>query len=292
MSEVHIYKDIEELNAALDAAEQKAATSYDAFHEAVSKIFFEPSLEMIPSDPFSEEYRHVQLELYEKFAGKQYSSCLEKTPINFNHETAQPYPYGTRSVNTVGETLIGYGHVIKNIPLTSASRVLEVGSGYGSLSVHLAPMHVDLTCVDIDRGLLDFVAHRIANFNHRVNFVQSDIHDFQPDKKFDVVIFHATFHHFYNHHLVMRRVAEILADSGVVIFAAEPIVSTPHIAMPYPWGLRMDGLSLRCVRQFGWLELGFSKPYFFSMLDKFGWSYEERSISDHHYTHMVIATRK
>jgi 2-polyprenyl-3-methyl-5-hydroxy-6-metoxy-1,4-benzoquinol methylase len=292
MSMSHCYEDIEELRNALDEAEKTTSISDDVFRQAVSTIFFKPQLEKIPDNPFSEEYRLVQLELYGKIAGKKYSSSFEQTPFDFSHEIRQPYPYGTRSVNTVGDTLIGYGYIIKQLPLTPASRVLEVGSGYGSLSVHLAPMHVDLTCIDIDRKLLDFVSHRIANFNHRVNFTQCDIHDFQTSTKFDVVVFHETFHHCYNHLSVMHKISEILSDSGVIIFAAEPIISTPHISMPYPWGLRMDGLSLRCVHKFGWLELGFSRTYFFSMLDKFGWSYEERSIPGYHYTHMVIAKRK
>ena len=276
MSSVHIYEDIQELNRALDSAEEKTAISDDAFREAVAKIFYKPSLLDIPQDPFSTDYRHRQFALYETITGNTYSSRFEQVAFEFNYEIGQPYPYGTRSTNTVGDTLIGYGHIIKNLPLTPTSSILEVGSGYGSLSVHLAPMHVDLTCIDINRRLLDFVAHRIANFNHRVNFIQSDIHDFQSARKFDVVIFHESFHHCHDHHLVMHRISEILSESGVIIFAAEPIHSSLDIALPYPWGLRMDGLSLRCIRKFGWFELGFSKAYFFSMLDRFGWSYEDK----------------
>lgn len=292
MSNIHIYDDIEELKRALDSAEEKTAISDDAFRDAVSKIFFNPRSLEIPKDPFSSDYRRIQLELYEKIRGHKYATTYEHTPFDFNHEIRQPYPYGTRSINTVGDTLIGYGHIIKNLPITPTSSVLEVGSGYGSLSIHLAPMHIDLTCIDIDKRLLDFVAHRIASFNHRIKFIHTDIHDFQSDKKFDVVIFHESFHHCHNHHLVMTKLSEIVSKNGVIIFAAEPIIPKKDITLPYPWGLRMDGLSLRCIYKFGWLEIGFLKTYFLSMLDRFGWLHEENIIKGYHYTHMIAARRK
>ncbi len=285
------YEDIKSLNLALDNAEKMTKISDDAFRNEVSKIFYNPKDIDIPDDPFSVEYSNKQFELYEEITGKSYSSFFEKTPFEFNHEIKQPYPYGTKSTNTVGDALIGYGYIIKNLPIMPNSRVLEVGSGYGTLSVHLAPMNVDLTCIDIDRRLLDFVAHRVANFNHRSVFVESDIHDFQAEKKFDIVVFYESFHHCYDHLKVMKKVGDLLADDGVVVFAAEPIMETTNITLPYPWGLRMDGLSLRCIRNFGWFELGFTKSYFFSMLDNLGWSYEERGIPGYPYTHMVMAKK-
>ena len=103
-------------------------------------------------------------------------------------------------------------------------------------------MNFDITCLDIDSRLLDFVAHRIANFNHRVNFVHCDIHNYNPDRRFDIVIFHKSFHHYHNHQLVLKKMSKIVSDSGIIVFAAEPIISLPDIALPYPWGLRMDGV--------------------------------------------------
>ena len=70
MSSVHIYEDIQELNRALDSAEEKTAISDDAFREAVAKIFYKPSLLDIPQDPFSTDYRHRQFELYETITAR------------------------------------------------------------------------------------------------------------------------------------------------------------------------------------------------------------------------------
>jgi SAM-dependent methyltransferase len=146
--------------------------------------------------------------------------------------------------------------------------------------------------MDMDRRLLDFIAQRIEGFNHRVQFIHSDIHVYQPAQQYDIIIFHESFHHFHDHQAVLHKVIEMLSDSGTLIFAAEPIIATPNIVMPYPWGLRMDGLSLRCVRRFGWLELGFSVPYFYALLDRFGLSYEEKRINGCHFSHLITVKRK
>jgi len=291
MSEPIVLTDLGQLQSALDDAERQAAISDDAYRHAASRIVFKPALTSLPADPFSAEYRLAQLALYERISGRRYSPDYEATPFNCAHEIRQPYPYGTRSAATVGDSLIGYGFVIRNLPLRPTSRVLEVGSGYGSLTVHLAPMHVEMTCIDVDRNLLDFVAQRIAGLNHRVQFVQGDIHRFDSDRAYDVVLFHASFHHCHDHQLVLRKLPSLLANGGMVVFASEPIIETPSDLLPYPWGLRMDGLSLRDIRRFGWLELGFSRYYFFSLLQRLGWSYEERAIPGHPQTHLVIARR-
>jgi hypothetical protein len=51
----------------------------------------------------------------------------------------------------------------------------------------------------------------------------------------------------------------------------------------------MDGLSLRCIRNFGWFELGFTHSYFFEMLSSLGYTALEKNIPGYHYTHIVEA---
>jgi 2-polyprenyl-3-methyl-5-hydroxy-6-metoxy-1,4-benzoquinol methylase len=291
MTGAQVLTGISELRDALEHLEQQAAVSDDALRTAASSFVFRPDVSKIPKDPFSSEYRHAQLALYESISGRRYATEYEATPFDFDHELRQPYPYGTRSAKTIGDSLIGYGHVIKNLPLAPGKRVLEVGSGYGSLTYHLAGMQLELTCLDLDKRLLDFVARRVANFAHDIEFEVGDVHRYATSKRFDVILFHGSFHHCHDHHLVMRRSHELLAPGGVVAFAAEPIVDQLNDVVPYPWGLRLDGLSLRDVRKHGWLELGFTRYYFLSMLRRLGWRSEERSIPNQPLTHMVLAWR-
>jgi 2-polyprenyl-3-methyl-5-hydroxy-6-metoxy-1,4-benzoquinol methylase len=286
-----VFTDVRQLASALESVERQAAISDDAFREAASNIVFKPDVAKLPKDPFSPEYRFAQLALYEAISGRRYSTDNEATPFDFDHEIRRPYPYGTRSARTIGDSLIGYGSVIKNLPLAPGARVLEVGSGYGALTFHLAGMDLALTCLDLDEHLLAFVARRVAAFDHQIEFEKADIHRYATSKRFDVILFHGSFHHCHDHHLVMRRMQDLLVPGGVVAFAAEPIVEQVNDILPYPWGVRLDGLSLRDIRRHGWLELGFTRYYFLSMLRRFGWRSEERGIPGQPLTHLVLAWR-
>jgi len=99
---MEVIENLDELILALDKAEAQTAVSDDAFREAVGKITYRPSIDKLPPDPFSSEYRDNQLELYNSITNNNFSTDREQTPFDFNHEIGQPFPYGTRSANTVG----------------------------------------------------------------------------------------------------------------------------------------------------------------------------------------------
>ena len=54
----------------------------------------------------------------------------------------------------------------------------------------------------------------------------------------------------------------------------------------------MDGESLWAIRNNGWLELGFSRKYFLSALDRFGWAGFEYQGMDGPWSRVIIAKRK
>ena len=62
-----------------------------------------------------------------------------------------------------------------------------------------------------------------------------------------------------------------------MILCGELIVKTPFPGIPLPWGPRLDGLSVFCIRHFGWMELGFSEDFLTEVFRRKGWL-----ISDHH----------
>jgi hypothetical protein len=66
---------------------------------------------------------------------------------------------------------------------------------------------------------------------------------------------------------MLRRLHDLLVRDGIVVFAGEPVHE-----MPYPWGPRLDGLSLWSTRTYGWLELGFQPPYFQGALARCDWN--------------------
>ena len=90
---------------------------------------------------------------------------------------------------------------------------------------------------------------------------------FVADELFDVAVFFESFHHCADHIALLHRLHDVLRPGGVVFFAAEPIQK-----LDYPWGPRLDGLSVWSSRTHGWLELGFDNAYFERALSRTGWS--------------------
>ena len=55
-----------------------------------------------------------------------------------------------------------------------------------------------------------------------------------------------------------------------MFFAGEPILETPSQPWAGPWGVRIDGVSLRAIREYQCCELGFTTSYFVRMLMRNG----------------------
>ena len=148
---MNVVTSFEQLASKLDEAACKRQTeSDDAFRAAVASWRLDPALfGNVPADPFSAEYKTHQLRIYETLTKRTYSTDFEETEFDKAHELQWPYPYGTQSAQTVGENLVSYGWVIKQMNLAAGARILEIGSGFGSLTVHLALMGYQVTCLDI-----------------------------------------------------------------------------------------------------------------------------------------------
>lgn len=275
MSDPLFIDTLEELDGALHHAAAARLQSDDAFREALSSVIFRPAqlLGRVPSDPSSNEYRSVQLRLYEQLTQSTYDVVKEETQFDRAHMLRWPFPYVTRSATTVGNYLMMYGDLIKEMSLPAGAHILEMGSGYGSLTYQLASMGYRVTCADISEKLLEYVRTRCAGLPGAVDTIQCDMNDFSITGVYDAVIFFESFHHVLNHADLVRRMALCLQDNGILVFAGEPIVASDSQIVPYPWGLRMDGLSLWAIRRQGWLELGFRFDYFNGLLSRSGWSH-------------------
>jgi len=273
MSFPRIVDTLAALDEALDHAAALRTKSDDAFRGALAAVLFRPRemLGRLPKDPCSEEYRSAQLRLYEQLTQRPYDVAQEETKFDRAHMLRWPFPYATRSPTTVGNYLMTYGQIIKEMNLPSGAHILEMGSGYGPLTYHLASMGYRVTCTDISENLLEYVRARCADLPGSVNTIQCDMNNFSVTGVYDAVVFFESFHHVLNHADLMQRIGGCLDENGILVFAGEPIVPSYSDIVPYPWGLRMDGMSLWAIRREGWLELGFRTEYFNELLRRTGW---------------------
>lgn len=290
---MEVVTDFDRLESKLDAAEKAAAVSDNAFRQSLASWYLSPALVgQIPADPFSHEYETFQRELYKRLANKEYDIVNEATDFDFDHSFLWPYPYSTKSAQTVGIHLMGYGWLIRKMNLPPESRILEIGSGFGPLTVHLASMGYRVTCLDISEPLLDFVKARTAHLPQPVKTICGDMATAELGGPYDAVIFNASLHHSFEHREIVQRLDSILIADGIVAFTAEPVVADNSRLLPYPWGIRLDGLGIWAVCKEGWLELGFQESYFIQVLNEAGWKLKRADLGISGQTDVWIGSRE
>ena len=280
------------LTSKMNEAEAKRAISDDAFRQSLASWYLSPSIiGEIPKDPYSAEFKEFQYKLYEDLTNEAYSVSNEETDFNFDHELLWPYPYSTKSAHTVGNQLMGYGWLIQKMNLPPESHILEIGSGYGALTMHLARMGYRVTCLDISSSLLEFIKARTSHLPQQVKTICGDMATVEIPDIFDAVIFNASLHHSMEHRSVVRRLDSLLAPNGIVAFTSEPVVADDSDLVPYPWGIRLDGLSIWSICKWGWLELGFQESYFVHLLKAVGLKVTRYNLGLSGHTDIWIAAK-
>lgn len=289
---MQVISSFEQLAAKFVEARQQRDISDDAFRQSLGGWHLDPAvIGDIPTDPHSDAFHAFQLKLYERLTKQQYDVANEGTDFDFDRELRQPYPYGTESAETVGAHLIGYGWLIKSMGLSPKARVLEVGSGYGALTYHLAAMGYRVTCLDISAPLLEFVQARTAQSPEPVETICGDMASAELPTTYDAIIFNASLHHSFEHRQVIQRYKNALNPDGILVFVAEPIFGTKSPVVPYSWGLRLDGMSIWSICEWGWLELGFQEPYFLEIIKAAGLHLSRHNLGISGQTDVWIARR-
>jgi ubiquinone/menaquinone biosynthesis C-methylase UbiE len=232
---------------------------------------FEFVAPQMPSDPFSPEYATAQWDLYRRISGRDtYETSNEQTGFDLESCVQAPYPFSTGSSRQVADQLAACSYIVRHLNPQRGQRIVEFGPGWGNLTLQLAMMSVDTTAVEVAPMFVELLRRR-APANGHLKVVEIDMLDFKAEHPFDAAVFFESFHHCSDHLQMLRSLRSTVTESGIVLFAAEPITW-----MPYPWGLRLDGLSLFSTRSSGWLELGFDQRYFDEALQRTGWRSERR----------------
>lgn len=231
-----------------------------------------------PSDPFSEAYREWTWMLYRMISRhSEYVSDNEASPFDLERATIRPFPFETGSATVVGGDLIARGHLMRcigeaSLQLNPPARIVEFGPGWGNLTVDLVSTGFSVTAVEIDTQFCELIRRRCPN-PELLSIEQCDMLAFETDDQYDAAIFFESFHHCSDHMAMLRKLHRVVRPGGAVFFASEPVQK-----MNYPWGPRLDGLSVWSTRTYGWLELGFDTKYFEAALGRTGWRGTRRSV--------------
>jgi 2-polyprenyl-3-methyl-5-hydroxy-6-metoxy-1,4-benzoquinol methylase len=290
MSEVNSIKELHDLLNTIESEPNE-----DTKRTLWASIILSPqlidsiSMKFVNADPFDDAYMELVLETHKTFAGKMYNTHNEGFSINMEYEVMWGFPYGTQSAHLVGSFLIAYGFLIKTMGLCPGAEILEIGCGTGSLSYHLSKMGYRLTCIDVNEDFLHLVERMTAQCAVKPKLLRMDMNQIDCPQQFDAIIFCESFHHSLWHAQLLSKVCKLLTKEGIIVFAAEPIVADSLSFLPYPWGLRLNGESLRAICKWGWLELGFSESYFYELLHKNDLSFQRFRCMESNWADIIIA---
>ena len=233
------------------------------------------------TDPFSDDYLTKIRGVHEEILGQKHSFELEATrQSNPERDPTGPYPWGSREPKSVSAMLVAYGFLMQVADIPRHGRILEVGCGMGSLTWNLARMGYRVDALDPNVAQCDCVVAMTKDLPFAPNVIASTLSDWidQREKKYkyDAVIFFESFHRIMDHRSCLERLTRDghIEDNAKIIIAAEPIFPSTSDLLPYPWGPRLDGASLRAMRRWGWLELGFTRRYLQDLLARVGMQYK------------------
>lgn len=242
-------------------------------------FIIDPRLTGAPGDPFSLTYRSWVLQCHELVSGRSSYDPQRDEKINIDPGTRAKRPgiYNDGDSKHLGMFLEAIGQIFQVSDIRPGARVLEFGPGDGQIAVNLARMGCNVTVVDIEPKYLETIRIQASYYGVNIRAIEGDFLTRLVDE-FDLIVFFETFHHCLDHLLLLESMQKNLSAGGRILFAGEPIIpsGSPWApAVPFPWGLRLDALSLSAVKNYGWMELGFQEKYFEDALARTGWISEK-----------------
>lgn len=240
-------------------------------------------------DPHSEEYWEQQIQLYKEISGRdldQTKNEISDFDIEGHVRAANPF-----ACNDPAQMSIHYGRLsklIKYADLKNNANVLDLGCGWGISSELFTMMGCRVTAVDINQKSIELIKRRSARLQLPIRAIHSNFDDLYLDEKFDLIVFNESLHHAVKPAALLQKVAGWLATDGKIGLAGEPI---QNIWWP-SWGLRLDAISIYCMRKYGWFESGWSKDYIVDALSERNLSIIYKDDIDPEIGPIIIATRK
>ncbi|AMO56327.1 hypothetical protein GZ77_05890 [Endozoicomonas montiporae] len=228
-------------------------------------------------DPFSKEYQSAVMEIYRDVRGKE---CIEYAPEKDEQavlpEGSNPHinssVWEMQNTNLVSEFFHSWGQILKHLDAQPGHKVLEYGPGTGQMLLFLARCGVKAYGVDVNESYLNLIRQQSTDLRLDVKTDKGVFGEGFEGEKFDRVLFFEAFHHAFDFETLLLKLHDRLNPNGKIVFCGEPILKGNDNAVPYPWGLRLDGLSVYCIRKNGWMELGFQHDTFIEALNRCGWS--------------------
>ena len=218
-------------------------------------------------DPYSDEYFAQMCALYRELSGRDINADeneMSDFPFEKHREAANPY--AAKDPSNFAFHFLRLGEAIQRAKLPENPAILDMGAGWGLSSEFLATLGARVTAMDINPQFVDLINRRAQRHGMPVSAVRGRFDDFTPADRYDAVLFYECLHHAMRPWDLVARARDWLNDGGKIIFAGEPV----NAMWWRHWGLRLDPLSVYCIRKFGWFESGWSEPFIVSCMRRAG----------------------
>lgn len=140
---------------------------------------------------------------------------MERRDFNKDAATWDENPGRIKAANDIADALL------KEIPLTSAMRVLDFGCGTGLLTLRLGPLVGSVVGVDSSAGMLDVLHAKILKSNIQ-NIKTWNLDLERGDDlggEYDLVVSSMTLHHIRDIESLLSRLYKVLAINGCLCIA-------------------------------------------------------------------------
>jgi 2-polyprenyl-3-methyl-5-hydroxy-6-metoxy-1,4-benzoquinol methylase len=220
-------------------------------------------------DPLSDDYFQQQMRLWNVISGvdRDYQPWVDESEIPLENVDAirRPGYYVWRqngAVKAASDHVIAGGMLMKHSGVEPGMWALEYGAGFGQTALTLARMGVNVDTVDISSTFCRYVKEQAEFFDVNLTpFTGEFGQNPRGDQKYDLIWFYESFHHCVDFRKIVPKLKNYLTPTGKILMAGEPIGKREYIAVPYPWGLRLESDVVAVIRNHRWFELGYSEDF-------------------------------
>jgi 2-polyprenyl-3-methyl-5-hydroxy-6-metoxy-1,4-benzoquinol methylase len=124
-------------------------------------------------------------------------------------------------IGTFTETVQGLEFIDAVKMLEPHSQVIDIGVGFGQSSMYLASQGHRVTAIEPSEEFCRFLEYFSNKFDLNIEIHQCSIEAFNSDRKFDVGIFNASFHHCSEPKAAMVKCHGLLKDKGRIFLINE-----------------------------------------------------------------------
>jgi len=164
--------------------------------------------------------------------------------------------------------------------------IIDMGFGHGFSLLNFSKKSNKVYGLEVSLQLHEIVTALLDEFDLKANLIVGDFFGIQNiNIKFDIIYFHASFHHCNDPVRLMALLKRKLTKNGRVIFANEQIGS----GMKYPWNIcvqNMDALLAVCKR--GWFEVQYNEEFFLELLERSGLCVDRTFNSDSGVKNFIV----